>query len=362
MHKKTTYDHLGNEFPSTKAMCQHYGITVSVYHNRIKLGWSIKSILTRATRAKTHKAYDHLGNEFPSITTMCQHYGITRSAYAERIKHEWSIEKALTTPMGEKRKSTVVDHKGQKFRSIKEMCASYGINMGTFVDRIRHGRTLEDALTTPTKQMQHAVVDHLGNKFSSVSAMCRHYHISNNAYLGRIKRGQSTEKALMTPTNPQRKTVIDHIGNEFESIEALCKHYGITASLYGNRIGRNWPLEKILTTPVVQRHRTEIEDHKGNKFASLKELCDHYKITQSMYHNSVKRRWSIIESLKIIPHIHPRIKNADIIPNLRVINHVCDNTYLVVHNGTETLMHYDEIIRFATEYFRAQNEQNAATV
>jgi hypothetical protein len=43
--------------------------------------------------------------------------------------------------------SPVYDHLGRKYQSKTEMCKVYGIKRGTFDDRIRHGWSLEDALT-----------------------------------------------------------------------------------------------------------------------------------------------------------------------------------------------------------------------
>lgn len=42
---------------------------------------------------------DHEGTEFPSITAMCEYYGIKRKTYCQRIKHGLSVEDALTLPV-----------------------------------------------------------------------------------------------------------------------------------------------------------------------------------------------------------------------------------------------------------------------
>ena len=45
----------------------------------------------------------------------------------------------------------VKDHKGNKYLSLTEMCAAYGIQKETYINRIISGMSQEDALTTPVE-------------------------------------------------------------------------------------------------------------------------------------------------------------------------------------------------------------------
>lgn len=410
--KKEVYDHLGNKFESIRALCKHYGITTSLYDNRVnRLGWSLEQALTTPPAQKEIASVDHLGNKFPSQNALCKHYKISAGEFKRRINEMgWSLQKALTTPTKKSANNKVCDHEGREFKSIKALCEHYGISRYVYKHRKKRNWSLEKILTTPMGQTcGHVIIDHEGREFESIEALCRHYGITTSLYRNRIGYNWPLEKICTTPVKQVGNIVEDHKGNKFPSIKKLCDCYNITTIMYSTRIKRGWTLEKTLTTPARQQHRGVVEDHKGNKFSSIKEMCAHYGIKPEVYDGRIKRGWtikdalttkqlferkrkivdhlnnefqsisemcryhntsrdtckyginkgwSIIESLRIIPRIQPIIKNAEIIPDLHVINHVCGNTYLVVHNGTETLMHYDEIIRFATEYFR---QQHAAT-
>ena len=48
LRKKRTFDHLGNEFASTKAMCEHYGILRCTFDKRKNKGLSLEECLTLA--------------------------------------------------------------------------------------------------------------------------------------------------------------------------------------------------------------------------------------------------------------------------------------------------------------------------
>lgn len=92
---------------------------------------------------------DHLGNKYCSIKDMCRSYGINTATYRQRIARGWDIEKALTYFPIESRVKCV-DHLGNKYASKTEMCSKYGIP-GSYNKRIKKGLSVEQALTTPTK-------------------------------------------------------------------------------------------------------------------------------------------------------------------------------------------------------------------
>lgn len=75
MAKTKYYDHLGNEFTTIKAMCEHWCINKETYQTRIKQGMSLEQALTTPPRKGPKSCTDHLGNVFSSVTAMCKHYG-----------------------------------------------------------------------------------------------------------------------------------------------------------------------------------------------------------------------------------------------------------------------------------------------
>ena len=85
---------------------------------------------------------DHIGNEFESMKAMCEHWNISVSAYESRInKYHWDLERALTTPVKETK-----DVYGNEFKNNKEMCEAYHVSVNTFKDRLRNGKSMIEAL------------------------------------------------------------------------------------------------------------------------------------------------------------------------------------------------------------------------
>lgn len=95
--KKVT-DHEGNHYRTIKDMCEHYGIKPYVYQQRRRAGWSMREALTKpvATYVRTTKGVrDHLGNFYPTVKAMCKAYNIAEGTYHRRRRQGASMEEAL---------------------------------------------------------------------------------------------------------------------------------------------------------------------------------------------------------------------------------------------------------------------------
>lgn len=93
-------------------------------------------------------------------------------------------------------------------------------------------------------------VDHLGNTYESLNEMCRTYHISLAVLKYRFKRGMSLKQALTVKVKSRNTVCYDHLGNRYNSIKSLCCKYGIDKETYFNRFYHGWKLVDILTKPV----------------------------------------------------------------------------------------------------------------
>lgn len=289
MNKKSRTDHLGQIFESTELMCKHWNIPVSTFNSRIYKKWSLEKALTHPIGMKFDgEIYiDHLGNEFSSISAMGRYWNIPSSTLQARLmqKH-MSIKDALTLTEDDMHRINrqCEDHLGNKFNSKVEMCEHYNIPRQVFFGRIGLGWSLKDALLTPIDNQpknSKTITDHLGNTFKSVSDLCEHWKIRRSTYNARMKAGWSMEQALTTPTKDlkiQRQSCKDHLGNEYPSIEAMCKAYGISRHTYSTRVNKlGWTVEDALTTNYVI-NSIECTDFAGNKFPTKIDMANYYAI------------------------------------------------------------------------------------
>ena len=206
-------------------------------------------------------------------------------------------------------KNQVTDHKGNVFESESALCRFYHLPLTTFKNRILRGWTLEEALTTDItkhtrKHPKKKYYDHLGNSYESITAMCNAYNIPRQVYHARVSNMKwPIERALTTPVceNPKNSIKIqDHLGNNFKSISEMCRYYHIGQNLYHIRLNAGWSLEKILTTPPKPINdmsaKTHI-DHLGNVYESQNALCRAYNISKSMFATRIKAGWTLEDAL-----------------------------------------------------------------
>lgn len=142
---------------------------------------------------------DHEGKEFPSISAMCRGWGISRTTYCVRRENGWSMEEALTKGPYERIAPGIacVDHLGNRFVSIKEMCRSYGIDCNTFQLRRKRGKSLEEALTTPIHKVSRTPVRlESGEIFRSMTEFCIQYGLSRSRVVDLRRMGRSFDEIL----------------------------------------------------------------------------------------------------------------------------------------------------------------------
>ena len=81
-------------------------------------------------------------------------------------------------------------------------------------------------------------------------------------------------------------------------IKELVEQYGNGLKLITvkRRLMRGWGVEKALTTPTRIKG-VEITDHKGNTFASIKELCAFHHFSEKLFRHRRFAGWSIERTL-----------------------------------------------------------------
>ena len=82
---------------------------------------------------------DHLGNIFPTIKAMCEYWGLTYKIVLYRLNHGMTIKEALTTK--ENKRQIIIDKKS--YRSATEACLKLGLNLctyNTYRSRFKMGR------------------------------------------------------------------------------------------------------------------------------------------------------------------------------------------------------------------------------
>ena len=206
---------------------------------------------------------DPFGNKFRSISAMCKFHNVDYTTYTRRRNRGFSVEDALTG-------KGVHDHKGNSYKSYKELYKAYGITRDEFINEVRNGKSLKDILERE-KPEKKRVYDHLGNEYKYATDMCKAYGVTVDQYYGRLKRGYSLEEALTLKTKNHENyksykfKVKDHLGNKYEHVRDMCKEYKVTTSAYYGRLKRGHTIKEALTGDGINHtlnHHKEKEKKK----------------------------------------------------------------------------------------------------
>lgn len=277
MASKPQTDHLGQTFPSMSAMAKYWNIPQSTLQRRlIDMKLPIKDALTlteEECKALRNQCQDHLGNIYPSKKAMCDAYGIDRQTFFGRKTLGWSLEKCLTEPliMQARNSKEISDHLGNKFASKSDLCKFWGIKRSTFNARQKQNWSLEKTLTTPCKSInieKQPWDDHLGNHYDSLNAMCRAYNIQKATFTTRYYDYKwSLEKALTEPVTIESIECNDNMGHTFPSAADMCHYYDIPVwTIQGKKLSDEQLHQKLISAFKAKRKVGSIQIIKRMQF------------------------------------------------------------------------------------------------
>lgn len=313
-------DHNGKEFATMNDMAKYYGMATRTLNERLTK-MSLKDALTTPVR-KTSKGtcQDHLGNTYPSKRAMCEAYGIDRAMFFGRISIGWSLEDALTKPYQElpSTSKTVTDHTGQTFISVSEMCKHWKMTRVTYNARRKAGWSIEKALTTPIKRIKVEKTphtDHLGNTYESLNEMCRAYGITRWMYQSRIENGWSVKDALTKPISINATECHDGFGNTFPSLKDLGNYYNIREYFFqGKHLSEDETREMIIK-----------QTKKGKEFGDITII----KKIEFPYFLVSKHNESIILTFNQILHEYHNSNTFSPLPKAKIKHKLIENTELI---------------------------------
>lgn len=87
------------------------------------------------------------------------------------------------------------------------------------------------------------LVDHEGNHFDTLRELCNHWEVNPKVFSKRKERGWSLKECL-----EGREPIKCPDGSEFKTWREVAKHYCIDRSTLRRRLSRGMSLEQALTT------------------------------------------------------------------------------------------------------------------
>ena len=349
---KPCKDHKGNSYPSQTAMFKAYNTNYTVYHYRHDvMGWSQKDALekpiTDSDLAGAHACRDHLGNAFPSKKAMCEFWHVPRNVYFTRVKAGKTLEECLSPATtgrrnGSRQSNRVKDHLGREHYNLDAMCAHWGITKSDYMQNIRNGLPLARALTERTGRPEHPK-DHTGQEFPSINAMCRAWGITKTTLRARLELGWTLEQILTHPEdNSHLIKCEDHLGNEYPSQRAMLAAWNVTYATFRHRQKKGHTLRECLDPGSL--HMTACEDHQGHPFPCLAAMLDYWCVHVPNWHSRYKKMGLDTEGALTL-----LTQNAGLAGSVTIRKQLDGTWYLVECGGRELVLDKNAAISMARQ-------------
>lgn len=236
------------------------------------------------------KCVDHLGNVYKSRARMCKDYGITIATLKYYEDKGYALGDILEGRVEKKGRSLGYDSK-----VLKRLADEYQIKYITLYNRLRKGMSLDAALNKGLKSCQKSVVFR-GIQYDSIKAVACEYGFDANRITYWCSKGYTLNEALEKAVERMEFNVEDHKGNKYPTIKAMCDAWGIGYRQYYNLIRTGtYSLGEILEQNLgFVEHKT---DHTGRVFSSVIAMCDYWGVKYYNYSYRIRVGWSKEEAL-----------------------------------------------------------------
>ncbi len=313
-------DHTGTKFKSMSEMARAWGLTTCTLTGRLRRGMELEQALTAPImHGPEQPCTDHTGTQWRSLAEMIRYYGISMSLWKYRhLQRRWDLRDTLETPVGDPDLAgahACTDHLGNRFPSIKAMCDHWHVPRNVFFSRRKAGKTLAQCLDPETrvrKSQARDITDHTGKNYRNLDAMCAAWNISKAQYMQNIRNGLGIADAL-TQATPRPRHPKDHTGTEYPSINAMCKAWGVTKTTLRARLELGWTLREVLEHPGNESNYAEAVDHLGNKYRCLRDMLKAYNVTYATYKHRLAHGASLEQALS--PHDLHHVRCSDHLGN-----------------------------------------------
>ncbi len=303
---------------------------------RLDAHWEIEDAITRpADYNYTNAVYDTEGMLYHNLTTLLQAKGITEQHYTECMERGLDREMCLKGVY-------LMTPSTKKYNTISDLCADYGIDYETHIQRLLKERTKllcnvylvmdklkkyvsaniqgSNVLADEPKEEAHTTrkttnddrTDHKGITYNTVKAMCKAYDTSPSIYYQRKNRGMSMEGRLtgVEPTDVKEPTVeiketstniVNKVSNLEEEQSNITNSIGNIKESSINIKNKSNDIEEIKSN--IENSASKPELHTPSLDDIVKELLSSRKaITKEIYKYRIEQGMTPIEACLVLPY------------------------------------------------------------
>lgn len=116
-------------------------------------------------------------------------------------------------------------------------------------------------------------------------------YLNNEEYYAKRKEFD----IIIDPTYGNKPYYEDGYGNKFVTLKEMCEFHGMSRQTYRYRTLNGMTTRQALSKKVVYGSKVE---YKGKKYKSFSELCRDNNIPYSMFHSRLSRNWPLLAAIE----------------------------------------------------------------
>ena len=274
--KKVEYK--GKSYEMIKSLAQEYDVDCLHLRKLLKSGWSVDDAMEICIKQVygIDKLYKYEGKLYRSPRKLAEEYKLPESSLRHFLARCDSVEEAMKRCREEQEKQIVLW--GKKYKSRHEVAQKFGINYGSIAYETNFKK--ESLETAVLKLLQKEPVIFENKVFPTIIDLCAEYGTQPSNVLERLRYGKTLEEAVYTPIREStRGTSVVYEDVIFPSQVELCRTYNISKLLVSGL--KRYAEEKnfIECFQLVRQLRDECEWPENKTFAFIPVL----KIENTFY-------------------------------------------------------------------------------
>lgn len=274
------------------------------------LGKNIANVRNECT---TRKGVLYKGEHFPDYKTFCEHIGVSPITLGDRIRSGKTLEEAVETK-GNLPKE--IEYKGKLYSSQAEIARAFDITQSLLNLRLNNGMDLEEALHTPVREKHKYVCEGRTVDSEEVRKYCQKYGVNEGVVKKYYLTNEQSDiedivKGLLQRKN---KKIITYHGKEYSNLSKAISDLGIkeTPSAIKNRMEKHgMSFEEVVDADPRIFKSGRIFQYKDKVYYSFKELSEGVNIPEGTLRKRLKNGMSVEEAVEAPKN--QRVKNQEVI-------------------------------------------------
>lgn len=229
------YCYDGKTYETIKEMAEEYGIDRQRIYSFRRRGWSLEDAMQMCINDVRGRGrlFEYNGKLYRSPKALAEEYGLPWNSLAHYIQRCKTIEEAVDRCKETQEKKIMLW--GKRYQSRYALAIAFGIRETSISARIHtRNMTLEEIIL---ELLQKEPICFEGKTYNTLVELCAEYQVQPCNVFERLKYGKTLEEAIYLPIrNNGKRYEIVYEGKVYQNAAFLCREYNISKLLvYGQQ-------------------------------------------------------------------------------------------------------------------------------